>query len=234
MQDGLDHSGTGLLPSPPQTCGEGTSGTSVQSLLHPNDVWPLPSISSLPSTKGVCLLAQGLGVRGLSFPGGGIPSSTQLLFGPAPRIREHHVPAITVLPHPEPDPQSQGQDSCQGEQLLIQGWRTQHHQQGQGGPPLCVLISWPAVTSVPATFSAIASFFTVSVVEVVSAVLVIGWAVGRGEGSQHSPQISPSSRRVTATPLPLVAKDGGQIPLCLLTSPHPTPSWKGWGREAEA
>lgn len=89
-----------------------------------------------PCTKGLRLFARGLSVRGLSFPRRGISSSTQLLFGPGPRIGEHHVPAFTVLPHPETDPQSQGQYSRQGKQLLIQGWGTQHHQQGQGGAPL--------------------------------------------------------------------------------------------------
>lgn len=89
-----------------------------------------------PCTKGLRLFARGLSVRGLSFPRRGISSSTQLLFGPGPRIGEHHVPAFTVLPHPETDPQSQGQYSSQGKQLLIQGWGTQHHQQGQGGAPL--------------------------------------------------------------------------------------------------
>lgn len=131
-----------------------------------------------PRTKGLRLLAQGLSVRGLSFPRRGIPSSTQLLFGPGPRIGEHHVPAFTVLPHPETDPQSQGQYSRQGKQLLIQGWGTQHHQQGQGGAPLRVAPFWPAVASVPATLSVVAAFLTVPVVEVVSAVLVIGWGAG--------------------------------------------------------
>lgn len=143
-QDALDHSGTNPLPSLPQTCGKGTSGTSVQSQLPFCSIQrtvicpphPFPSMSCLPCTKGLRLFARGLSVRGLSFPRRGISSSTQLLFGSGPRIGEHHVPAFTVLPHPETDPQSQGQYSRQGKQLLIQGWGTQHHQQGQGGAPL--------------------------------------------------------------------------------------------------
>lgn len=100
--------------------------------------------------------------------------------GLRPRIGVHHVPAVTILPHPEPHPQSQGQYPGQGKQLLVQGWGAKHHQQGQGGPPLGIPVFFggPAVAPIPATFWSVAAFLAVPVVEVVMAELVIGWTGG--------------------------------------------------------
>lgn len=89
-----------------------------------------------PSAERVRLLAHGLCLGGCFLLMRGVWGSSQLLFGLGPRIGVHHVPAITILPHPEPHPQGQGQHPGQGEQLLVQGRGAQHHQQGQGGPPL--------------------------------------------------------------------------------------------------
>lgn len=126
-------------------------------------------------------------MRGCCFLMRGVWDSSQLLFGLGPRIGVYHVPAITVLSHPEPHPQSQGQCPGQGKQLLVQGCGAKHHQQGQGRPPLRVPISGPAVASIPATLRSVAAFLTVSIVEVIMTKLVIGWT-GDGREGGSEPQ----------------------------------------------